>query len=206
MDASERRPLPNGVPKRADPTRTMVAPSSMATSKSCDIPIESSRSWSAGVPSASSVSRKSRSRRNHGRTCSRSSAYGGRSMRPSTLTPGNSRARASSGPQLRLGESGLGRLVGQVDLDEDRQVHSGGHGRAGQPFDEIDAVYRLNAGERARNLVGLVGLEGADQVPPEWQVGGVGPLAQALPGRGSRRNRPGRLRRRHGRRRRRRSC
>ena len=37
----------------------------------------------------------SRSRRNHGRTCSRSSAYGGRSMRPSTLTPGNSRAQAS---------------------------------------------------------------------------------------------------------------
>ena len=68
--------------------------------------------------------------------------------------------------------------MGQVDLDEDRQVHFDGHQRAGQPFDEIDAVYRLNAGKRARNLVGLVGLEGANQVPSEWQVGGVGPLAQ----------------------------
>ena len=102
-------------------------------------------------------------------------------MSPSTLTPGNVAGPGQQGPQLGLVESGLGGLVGQIDLDEDRQVgcrppRPRGDSRSTQ----IEAVHRLDAGERARDLVGLVGLEGADQVPAEWQVGGVGPLGEGF--------------------------
>src|SRR5581483_11472288 len=50
-------------PKMAVPTRTQVEPSSMATSKSCDIPIESKPIEISGRRRAAMVSRSSRSRR-----------------------------------------------------------------------------------------------------------------------------------------------
>src|SRR5712692_5707217 len=63
-------------PKMAVPTRTMVAPSSMATSKSPLMPMEQCSSPTA--------SRSSRSRRNHRREASRESVAGGMHMSPRT--------------------------------------------------------------------------------------------------------------------------
>src|SRR6266849_8686867 len=63
-------------PKMAVPTRTMVAPSSMATSKSPLMPMEQCSSPTA--------SRSSRRRRNHGRDASAESVAGGMHMRPRT--------------------------------------------------------------------------------------------------------------------------
>src|SRR6185503_2192312 len=78
-------------PKIALPTRTIVAPSSTATSKSSLMPIESSDSRSEGVPPATRESRKSRSRLNHGREASGVSGIGG-----TIMSPRRSTARASS--------------------------------------------------------------------------------------------------------------
>jgi len=58
-------------PKIAVPTRTSVAPSSMATSKSCDMPME--RVGSATPHFFASSSRKAASRRKHRRACDESS-------------------------------------------------------------------------------------------------------------------------------------
>src|SRR6185437_892110 len=65
-------------PKIAVPTRTMVAPSAIATGKSCVIPIESS--GSAPAPPCSSRSRRSASKK--GRAPSGSGVSGGIVMRP----------------------------------------------------------------------------------------------------------------------------
>src|SRR5262245_50980077 len=57
-------------PKIAVPTRIIVEPSAMATSKSWLIPIESSRTKAPGTPSSTSRSLSSRNCRNQGRACS----------------------------------------------------------------------------------------------------------------------------------------
>src|SRR6266568_374499 len=67
-------------PKIAVPTLTQVEPSSIATSKSCDIPIESSSRFSP--LSALNWSRNSRKLRKHPRAPSGSSVYGGTVINP----------------------------------------------------------------------------------------------------------------------------
>ena len=59
----EHQVLTIRLPKIAVPTRTSVAPSWMATSKSWLMPIDSSRTWERSMPSSNSRSRSSRRRR-----------------------------------------------------------------------------------------------------------------------------------------------
>ena len=82
--------------------------------------------------------------------------------------------------QLGLVEPGLGGLVGQVDLNEHGQVDAGRDRRLRQACEQVERMDGLEAGEGAGHLVGLVGLEGADEVPAEGQVGGFGLLGQRL--------------------------
>ena len=82
-------------PKIAVPTRTIVAPSSMATSKSWLMPIESSRSIAAGDATRPRGGHAvPRSRRNHGRAASGSSRRGGSSISPTTRARRQPRARS----------------------------------------------------------------------------------------------------------------
>src|SRR5207237_933796 len=71
------------------PTRIAVAPSSIATSKSALMPIDSS-----GSPAASP---SSRSARNQGRACSGSAVAGGTAMSPRTSRRGSARSASSAG-------------------------------------------------------------------------------------------------------------
>src|ERR1051326_38095 len=71
-------------PKMAVPIRTQVEPSSIAISKSCDMPMESSLISMAGKWRAAIRSRSSRRRRKYGRDDSASSPNGGMAMRPRT--------------------------------------------------------------------------------------------------------------------------
>src|SRR5262249_36771503 len=75
----QQRPSENAVeslhgfglsPKMAVPTRTQVEPSSMATSKSCDMPIESSFMETPGRSRLAIASRNSRILRKYGRESS----------------------------------------------------------------------------------------------------------------------------------------
>ena len=88
-------------PNRAVPTRTSVAPSSIATSKSADIPIESSRR-PAPPGRSRSASRSARSRANAGRVASGSSETSGTVMRPATRRcPSGAQAASSAGTSRR---------------------------------------------------------------------------------------------------------
>src|SRR6266849_1921291 len=72
-------------PKIAVPTRTHVDPSSIATSKSCDMPIESTSISTAGKRRDAIRSRISRSCRKKRRALSGSSEYGGMVISPRIL-------------------------------------------------------------------------------------------------------------------------
>src|SRR4029077_17093020 len=89
----DRHPPPRGGrgPKMAVPTRTTVAPSSIATSKSLLMPIDSS------VRPCCSPSL--RSARNQTRESSGSFPSGGIAMSPRTLTPGSAATASSSAPR-----------------------------------------------------------------------------------------------------------
>src|SRR5262245_1601966 len=101
--AIEHQVLTVRFPKIAVPTRTSVAPSWMATSKSWLMPIESSWSLDASMPLVTSRSRMSRRRRKYGRASSGSSNQGGSSIRPL-----NRAARHSSAACAMAGTSGSG--------------------------------------------------------------------------------------------------
>src|SRR5690606_1193644 len=109
VSVSGRPALPGAgrSPKIAVPTRTMVAPSSTATWKSWLMPIDSSASRSGGTPSAASRSRSWRRRRNHGRTSSGFSAYGGRSISPTTRAACRSPAARRTSPTSASGRPNL---------------------------------------------------------------------------------------------------
>src|SRR5258707_3283569 len=86
-------------PKIADPTRTQLDPSSMATSKSCDMPMESTSIWTPGSLRAAILSRRSRSRRKYGRAASGASVNGGTVISPRICrfaTFGAARSRLSN--------------------------------------------------------------------------------------------------------------
>src|SRR6185437_1145711 len=71
-------------PKIAVPTRTQVDPSSIATSKSCDMPMESTSISMRGNLRAAIWSRRSRNNRKYMRAPSGSSVNGGTVIRPRT--------------------------------------------------------------------------------------------------------------------------
>src|SRR5690606_15493476 len=95
------RGLAHGVlfPNSAVPIRTMVDPSSTATSKSLVIPMDRQCMCTHWMSASATCSRSSRSRRNTGRTVSGSSAKGAMAIRPSIRRPGSlaiSRTKSST--------------------------------------------------------------------------------------------------------------
>src|SRR5262245_24188882 len=101
--AIEHQVLTVRLPNIAVPTRTSVAPSWMATSKSWLIPIDSSWSRDPSMPLLTSRSRISRRCRKYGRARSGSSNHGGSSIRPFRRA-----ARQSSAACAMAGTSGSG--------------------------------------------------------------------------------------------------
>ena len=99
----------------------MVAPSSMATSKSCDMPIDSSRSWSAGTPSASRVSRSCAEATEPGPDLFEILGVRGQEHQPFDPDARKVTGAREGGSKLGLVEARLGGFVGQVHLDQDRQ-------------------------------------------------------------------------------------
>ena len=158
-------------PKIAVPTRTIVAPSSIATSKSWLMPIESSAAGRPGSPAATSASRRSRSCRNHGRESSGFSGNGRHDHQPAQIEPPwrrgrPARGRASSARRRRTSsprapdrpEAGSAARVPTLD------------GRRVQPAEQVEAVDRLNPARTRGGLLRLVGLQVADEVPLEREI------------------------------------
>src|SRR5437867_4138493 len=90
-------------PKSAVPMRTNVAPSSTATSKSPDMPMDSSRIETPGILSACASAANIRNRRKCGRASSGAPAAGGMAISPSTRTPFKAPTRSVT----RANSSGL---------------------------------------------------------------------------------------------------
>src|SRR3972149_577399 len=84
------------LPKMAVPTRIIVAPSSIAVSKSFDIPIESSVHPGPAPPRRASSSNSSRSRLKYGLLSSGSSVHGGMAISPRSRIPGMAGAASIS--------------------------------------------------------------------------------------------------------------
>src|SRR5690606_21749976 len=77
-------------PNSAEPIRTIVEPSSTATSKSLLIPIESHSMLTPRMPASATCSASRRSSRKTGRTVSGSSVHGAMVIKPRTARPGSS--------------------------------------------------------------------------------------------------------------------
>ena len=147
-----RRPCGRS-PNSARPTRTIVAPSSTATSKSSVMPIDSSG------PSGAASSR----------AAARDSSRRARERRPRILRLGRPAGRPSSGPGRR-GRSrptsaatavaerrpgakpGLGRIAVDVDLEQDRDAVARPDlaGEPVQPLGELDRIDRLDRRRTSR--------------------------------------------------------
>src|SRR3990170_7514824 len=84
------------LPKIAVPTRTIVAPSSIAASKSLDIPIDSSVIPKPAPPRETHSANRSRSRTKYGRLSSGSSVHGGMAISPRRRMPGSPGAASIS--------------------------------------------------------------------------------------------------------------
>ena len=142
-------------PKIARPTRTIVAPSSIATSKSSLMPIDSSRRPAA--------SRRARSRRKYGRAPPAGPAAGSSSgLRPTRC---GSRRRASSAGSAVGRDAALARLAADVHLDSTRARAAACRGMARQRLAERDAVDRVDDVEDLERARRLVALQVADQMP-----------------------------------------
>ena len=177
-----RQPAAGGVrrPKIAVPTRTIVAPSPIAISKSRVMPIDNSPRAAGSKPSSSRVSRSCRRRRNQGRTASGSSDHGGISISPRTRAARHVRAASSNGRTSSAGAPCLAaspaRSAWMSRLGRGRRLGRGLIETAQQPC----AVDGVNPVECDRGAAGLVGLQVADQVPPDPQPGCPLDLAQSL--------------------------
>src|SRR4030067_1148852 len=84
------------LPKMAVPTRSIVAPSSIAPSKSFDLPIESSVHPGPAPPRRAHSSNSSRSRLKYGLLSSGSSVHGGMAINPRRRMPGRPGAASIS--------------------------------------------------------------------------------------------------------------
>ena len=105
---SRSRAIPlHHAPYRRVPTRTIVAPSSTATAKSCEVPIDSRVSPCASASSRSAAKWRRLS----------SAILGERRHRHQARDPHGS--ALDEGAELVRGDAGLALLPGHVDLDED---------------------------------------------------------------------------------------
>src|SRR5690606_10562473 len=80
------------LPNRTDPSLSQVAPSSIATSKSLDMPIDRWRTGSGRIARSFNSSLSSLNRRNTGRVFSGSASWGAIVIRPSTRMFGHAAA------------------------------------------------------------------------------------------------------------------
>ena len=129
------RPSAAGLsPKIALPTRTIVAPSSIATSKSWLIPIDNSAIEAAGRPDATSRSRSSRRRRNHESRLLRAVRVGWNDHEAAKV---ERRGLGGGGRERRHGGfvgAVLGRFVSQIDLNQDARPAACVGGAAVEPL------------------------------------------------------------------------
>ena len=151
-------------PNSARPTRTIVAPSSTATSKSSLIPIDSSREPEVGGQLAQRARTSGGGRRRAGGTV----------MRPATSRP--SAAERVDERRHRAGRQ-------PPFCGSSRQVHLDQHPRAGRPPGdlgaELGAVDRLPARDPRRERAHLVALELPEEVPARAVPASAGALASS---------------------------
>ena len=140
------------LPNSAVPTRTQVAPSSMAASKSFDIPMES-----CGSPCCSASSRK---RRKYGRESSWSSDHGGMVINPNSRRLGQAPIACDQFRKFLGPRAALGLLLGEFHFEHHFQPAP----RLVQAAGELGGIHRLDHCKQLRRLAGFVGLQMADQV------------------------------------------
>ena len=168
VGAVEHQVLTIRLPKIAVPTRTSVAPSWIATSKSWLMPIDSSRKRARRChpPPAGRAARAAA--RKYGRACSGSSNHGGSSISPFSRAARQSRAARAMPATSVFGGAELGRLAGEVDLDiAGRAPRPASAAAASTRPHQVDRVDRMDGRKGGRRLLRLVRLEVADQVPPD---------------------------------------
>ena len=154
-------------PKMAVPTRTMVAPSATAASRSALMPIDS---VSSECPCRSSSSASSRSRRKGPRASASSVCGGGMHMSPRSRRRGRPATISASARHLRRRDAALAVFRGQPDLQQ--HVERAGVMRplGAQPLGDPCPVERMHPLESLCHVAGLVRLQLADEMPGERQV------------------------------------
>ena len=156
-------------PKIAVPTRTIVAPSSMATSKSWLMPIESSREAIGRHAARDQLVAQVPQPAEPGARVFGSSGIGG-----TIISPRRSTARASSAAVTRSAASRRRRrtscLRGPGRPGSAARPRPASRGGRIELLEQIEAVDRLNPGERRRGALRLVRLQMADEVPRSRDV------------------------------------
>ncbi len=155
-------PRAGRAPKIALPTRTMVAPSAIAASRSADMPIDS---VSTGEPGGPGRVEHCRNVRNCERCRATSARRLGDPHQPAQPQAGKPRHRLRQRHGRVRRDAALGRLPADVDLNADVERRHGGGPRARQPFGDRHPVDRLHPGEALGRRLRLVALQRPDQVP-----------------------------------------
>ena len=144
-------------PKMAVPMRTMVAPSSMAVSKSPDMPMESVSQ--CGPACGRSASNSARVRRK----LPRASTPGfGMAMRPRSRRRGKPRTWATSAPACSGATPAFRASASMFTWDADVD---GLPRRSVQPAGDARPIHRMHPLETAGDVPRLVGLDGANEMP-----------------------------------------
>ena len=84
------------------------------------------------------------------------------------------------GPAAPRGAAGLARLAADVHLQADVQRREAGRALRREAFGDLQAVHRVHPVEVLGDGLGLVRLDGADEMPGQWQVGEFLLLGQGL--------------------------
>ena len=149
-------------PKIAVPTRTIVAPSAIADSRSADMPIDS---VSTASPASRQRRKQSASARNCERACAGVRGRLGDAHDAPQPQPGQRGDHRRQRQRLVRSHAGLGRFPADVDLDADRQRRPVRGTRRGERAGDLLAVHRLHPVEALGGELRLVALQGTDQVP-----------------------------------------
>ncbi len=158
-DLAHRRHVLSRGPKIAVPTRTSVAPSSIAASKSPLIPIDSSRRRRRFDLTVAQCAERPEALAHRRRVVGRGDRHQPLDSQPRVRTQRGEELR-----QIRRREAVLGSLVVEVDLHEhpDRHAATGTRGvERGGDTEIRERVHEARLGDRR----GLVALDPADEVP-----------------------------------------
>ena len=143
----------------------MVAPSSIAASKSWLMPIDSSASCAAGSPGDQLVAERAQAREHTAaprpdrrRTAATIISPVTQTARPSASGPAHDARPPPAGAEL-------GGFAGEVDLDEELRLPPALGRRVVQRAQQIERIDGVDRVERPAGLARLVRLQVADQVP-----------------------------------------